>query len=382
MAESTLPSGTGPSVGTPSRLQQELTEHNRLLQAQSKMVQRFLESQGAQLAEAMVQRGPQARFTMPDEVVISPETGATARVPSAVREESIGGFVDRVTRNDVRVLVRQRLAELEQATDPAVSASARLMRHATVMHMIHRMLPAGRSVNYRTPEGEAIPHVPLVSETEVASAITATTDAIAEEGQTDQGRGELLVPYVPYARRFYLPQWVAFDEHDNLVVGSHTEAEADIASMQRFLFVLHAAVSLAPYMVADEDYQRKRYGILGQLVNQGRALARFETRGIIHTIQRRAAASDLNRGLSLSLPYFDDQTLEMKTRDFEVIPGGRIMFVPAFVVRAARDEAVKVAQDTRLDPGTRRHLLDELAVLERAFLPPEDPGKSTPANQD
>ncbi len=177
---------------------------------------------------------------------------------------------------------------------------------------------------------------------------------------------------MPYARQFYLPQWVAFDEQDRLVVGSQSEAEADVASMQRFLFVLHAAVSLAPYIVADEEYQRKRYGILGQLVNQARALARFETRGIIDTIHRRAAASDLNRGLSLSLPYFDDQALEMRTRDFEVIPAGRIMFVPAFVVRAARDEAVKVAQDTRLDPGTRRHLLDELALLEQSFLTPQD----------
>ncbi len=47
--------------------------------------------------------------------------------------------------------------------------------------------------------------------------------------------------------------------------------------MQRYLFVLHAAVALAPYVVADEEYGRKRYGMLGQLVNQGRALARYQT---------------------------------------------------------------------------------------------------------
>ena len=57
----------------------------------------------------------------------------------------------------------------------------------------------------------------------------------------------------------------------------------------------------------------------------------------------------------------------MKTHDFEVIPAGRIMFVPAFVVRAAREEQVKVAQDTRLDPSTRKHLLAELKMLEEAF---------------
>jgi hypothetical protein len=152
-----------------------------------------------------------------------------------------------------------------------------------------------------------------------------------------------------------------------LLVGSIPEAEAHVASMQRYLAVLHAAVGLAPYMVADDDYQAKRYGMLGQLVNQGRALARYETRDIIRIVKRRAEANDLNRGLTLSMPYFDDQDLEMRARDFEVIPTGRIMFVPAFVVRAARDEAAKVAQDTRLDPATRRHMVDELTLLEQAF---------------
>jgi hypothetical protein len=160
---------------------------------------------------------------------------------------------------------------------------------------------------------------------------------------------------------------VAFDEEDRLLVGSIAEAEAHVGSMQRYLAVLHAAVGLAPYMVADDDYQAKRYGMLGQLVNQGRALARHETRDIIRTIKRRAEAGDLNRGLSLSLPYFDDQDLEMRARDFEVIPTGRILFVPAFVVQATREEAAKVAQDTRLDPSTRRHLVDELSMLEKAF---------------
>ena len=123
----------------------------------------------------------------------------------------------------------------------------------------------------------------------------------------------------------------------------------------------------AAYFVADDTYQQKRYGMLGQLINQGRALARYQTHQIIQTIQRRALAQQLNRGLSLSLHYFDDQALKHKIYPFVVIPAGRIMFVPAFVVRAARDEAVKVAQDTRLSPSTRKHLLAELNLLEESF---------------
>jgi hypothetical protein len=286
-----------------------------------------------------------------------------------MREQMSGGLLDRMTRTDIGAALRQRLSELEASSNRAVAISAGLIRFTTAHFMVYSMLPSGRTVVYKTVEGEEIPSIPVEDETQPASAITATTDAIveSEDGTIEEGRGELLVPFVPAARRFFLPQWVAFDENDHLLVNSTREAEAHIASMQRYVEVLHTSVGLAPYMIADEIYQQKRYGILGQLVNQGRALARYQTQEIIKTIRRRASSQALNRGLSLSLPYFDDQELRLKTRDFEVVPGGRIMFVPAFVVRAARQEQVKVAQDTRLDPATRKHLLAELQTLEKAF---------------
>jgi hypothetical protein len=230
------------------------------------------------------------------------------------------------------------------------------------------MLPAGRDVAYKfADEEETIPSIPEIEGLEPESAITATTDAIVEEQQTEEGRGELLVPFVPYARKFYLPQWVAFDEKGELLVRSVEEAQAHIKSMQRFMEVLFLAVALAPYISADKEYAKKRYGMLGQLVNQGRALSIFQAREIIARIEERASADSLNRGLSLSLPYFDDQELRIDNSKFEVIPAGRIMFVPAFVVRAVRQEQVKVSQDTRLSPSTRKHLLYLLDLLEKAF---------------
>ena len=360
-----------PSSGeTPSsHLRREYEEQRLLFQAQPPMVQRFLEAQVRDLAEALVQHQPQVKFKLPDRVVtdIGDGDNKPALVPADQREQLAGGLVGRLTRSELRNALRERLGELEQSTDPAVATSARLVRYAVVVFLVDRMLPAGRSVTYNAPEGEEIPNIPQAAELEPESAITAQTDAIVEEAGGETGRGELIVPYVPAARRFYLPQWVAFDDKDKLLVNSTSEAEAHIASMQRFLAVLHTAAALAPYIIADEEYQQKRYGMLGQLVNQGRALARYQTNDIIRNIWRRAKAQELNRGLSLSLPYFDDQDLEMKTHDFEIIPAGRIMFVPAFVVRAAREEQVKVAQDTRLDPSTRKHLLAELKTLEEAF---------------
>ena len=353
-----------------SQLRREYETQQALFGAQSPLVQRFLEAQARALADAVVNRLSQVRFTLPDRVQTAAATQGqrqTLQVPEEFREQMAGGLIDRLTRTELGAALRERLSDLDQTSNKAVTTSTALLRYATARHMVQGMLPSGRSVTYLASEGEEIPSIPAADEFEPESAITAATDAIAEEGEREDGRGELLVPYVPAARRFFLPQWVAFDDQDSLLVSSVNEAEAHIASMQRFLSILHTAVSLAPYIVADQDYQQKRYGMLGQLVNQGRALARYETGEIISTIKHRAAANDLNRGLSLSLPYFNDQTLEMKTFAFEVIPAGRIMFVPAFVIRAAREQQAKVSQDTRLSPSTRKHLLDELKTLEAAF---------------
>jgi hypothetical protein len=353
-----------------SHLNEEYEARQALYDAQPALVQRFLEAQAAQLADAISRNQPQARFSLPDQVVtaaMGKNGPAAARVPSEYREQMVGGVIDRLTRADARTLLRTRLIELEEIDQPAVAIAASLMRHAVASHLVHNMLPAGRSVSYQAVEGEAIPTVPVENADEPGSAITAETDAIAEEGSPEENRGELLVPFVPAARRFYLPQWVAFDDECRLLLGSINEAEAAVASMQRFLAILHMAVGLAPYFVFDPDYRQKRYGMLGQLVNQGRKLAEYEVHEMIQTIKQRAAANDLNRGLSLTIPYFDDQNLVLASRDFVVIPGGRIMFVPAFVVQAVREEQVKVAQDTRLSPSTRNHLLAELQIFEAAF---------------
>lgn len=353
------------------RLTEEYERQQALFSAQPAIIQRFLEAQGKQIAEALIEGALQARFSLPDRVHFPLEKGerpAQVTIPQNQRAHAAGSLLSRLRKVELYKELRHSLNELEQSPDRAVSVAAGLLRHAAVMHLVYNMLPAGRSVSYKVAdEEETIPSIPEEEGLEPESAITAASDAIVEEGKAEQGRGELLVPFVPYARKFYLPQWVAFDEKGELIVKSIEEAEAHIKSMQRFMEVLFLAVALAPYISADQEYAKKRYGMLGQLVNQGRALAYYQTRQIIARIQERASIGNLNRGLSLSLPYFDDQALRLDISKFEVIPAGRIMFVPAFVVRAVQQEQVKVSQDTRLNPSTRKHLLYLLDLLEQAF---------------
>jgi len=349
---------------TVPHLTQEYEAQKALFENQPAIVQRFLEGQAQVIADALISKTSQAHFALPDHVVaqiIQVGQNGTITIPEAQRQQSVGGFLQR----DVRDLLIHRLNELEKSADQAIAVSAGLLRYATAMHMVHNLLPAGRTVTYRADDDEQIPTIP-VEDNAPESAITQAGDAIVEEGNTAD-RGDLQTPFVPAARKFFLPQWVAFDEQGKLLVGSVKEAEAHVQSMQRYTTILHRALALAPYMSASEEYQLKRYGILGQLINQGRGLANFKTAEIVREIKARAEKQTLNRGLSITLPYFDDQALQMDKSNFEIIPAGRIMFVPAFVVRSSRGEQVKVAQDTRLNSSTRKHLLNQLKTLETAF---------------
>jgi hypothetical protein len=349
---------------TDRHLQQEYETQKALFENQPAIVQRFLESQAQVIADALISKTSQVRFTLPDRVVTKiTQVGqdGTITIPEAQRQNIVGGFF----QSDVREILTRRLNELERSVDQAIAVSAGMLRYATAIHMVHNLLPAGRTVTYRADDNEQIPTIP-VGDNSLESAITQASDAIVEDGNTGD-RGDLQTPFVPAARKFFLPQWVPFDNAGKLLVGSVKEAEANVQSMQRYVTILHRALSLAPYMSASEEYQIKRYGILGQLVNQGRALANFKTGEIVCEIKTRAEKQTLNRGLSITLPYFDDQTLEMDKTSFEIIPAGRIMFVPAFVVRASRGEQAKVAQDTRLNVSTRKHLLAQLKSLEMAF---------------
>ena len=102
-------------------------------------------------------------------------------------------------------------------------------------------------------------------------------------------------------------------------------------------------------------------------VEQGRELARLQVQEMVRKIHSRAKGQRLNRGLTVSLPYFDDVAQELRWREVVIIPRGRIPFVPAFVVLAARQEVDRVGTDGRLSESTRAHLVEQLETLAKSF---------------
>jgi hypothetical protein len=185
---------TGLANGAVSQLRQEYQTYQELMQAQPPLVQRFLETQAVALADAIMQGLPQVRFTLPDRVVVS-EKEPDAKpvvVPKESREQMAGGLMDRLTRTDLRTALRLRLGELEQSTIHSVAMSACLLRHSIARHMVHVMLPSGRTVQYVVAEGDEIPTIPVKRAHEPKSALMAPSDAIGiGEEEDEAGRGPL-----------------------------------------------------------------------------------------------------------------------------------------------------------------------------------------------
>jgi hypothetical protein len=361
----------GLADSTTSRLRQEYQVYQKLFQSQPAVIQQYLNTQAAPLADALIKHLPHVRFSLPDHVVCVPLmecSGESELVPVESREQNVGGIASQLTHTDLRIALLRRFLQLEQSANQAVSVSAGMLRYAMASYLIYQVLPVGKSVIYANTEGDYIPNQPLVKDFGKESATNTQVNIRRSETSAEEGYEEHQTPYVKAAQDFYLPQWVAFDDQGHLLTSSIREAETHITSMERYLFILNSVVLIAPYMVADEIWQQKRYGILGQLVNQGRALAHYRSRQIIQTIQSRVNEHHLDRGVWLSLPYFDEQKLRIENHDFMIIPAGWIMFIPAFVVLAAREQQIKVAQNSQLSFATRKHLITELHDLELAFM--------------
>jgi hypothetical protein len=207
--KATDPAFPGLGDSAVSQLRQEYIGYQELMYVQPPLVQRFLETQASSLAEAVIQGLPQVRFTLPDRVVLQKQDGEakTASVPAESREQMLGGLMDRLLRTDLRTAVRLRFGELEQSSNRAVSVSASLLRHAVVRHLVHNMLPSGRSVQYEVAE-EEIPSLPVKGGLEPDQP-SRRRRMPSSPMRIARSRGEPLVPYVEAARRFYLPQWVA-----------------------------------------------------------------------------------------------------------------------------------------------------------------------------
>lgn len=139
------------------------------------------------------------------------------------------------------------------------------------------------------------------------------------------------------------------------------------------------AASLSLPNLTGAEVRREPGQVEAVYAERGLQLVQLQLGDIITKIRRRASAHTLDRGLSISLPYYDDQALELRWREIQIIPPGRVMFLPAFVVLAVEREREQILSENGLTPSMQANLLASLQALEQAFQPPPaPPGERSP----
>jgi hypothetical protein len=193
---------------TPSTyLKLEYKQQKERFESQPAIVQRFLESHPGKIANGLISRVNEVRFSLPDRVLVHANLSgqlATIAIPEAQREQEVGGFWTSLSRQEVRRAIQRRLQELDQSPDQSIATRARLLRFIAATHLVFNSLPSGRAVTYRPDGDETIPSIPIGDNTP-ESAITRASDAITEQDQVEPGRGELQSTFVPAARSIINP---------------------------------------------------------------------------------------------------------------------------------------------------------------------------------
>src|SRR5664279_2817267 len=97
------------TISPVSQLRDEFGEKQALFNTQPAIIQRFIEAQAHQIADALIEHRHQLRFTLPDRIVTEMpqiDQPATISVPSGLPEQRIGNFRTQITRSDVKEAVR------------------------------------------------------------------------------------------------------------------------------------------------------------------------------------------------------------------------------------------------------------------------------------
>ena len=358
--------------GAQAFLGQELAYWRDLFLAQPAAEQMALESQGRALAQAVQAQAAWAQFDLPARVFVRhPEAasgpGFHLAIPDGQRNQQTGRTDDQTAPTSLELALRRLLDQLEAGENgrspgahPAIALAAGLVRFCTARCLVHELLPEGRDLLYASEPGETVPSIPL----ERQSAGQAVQTSSSRVSPAEPGEAAHWF-FPPAAQLFYLAQWVAFDELGRLLADSLPEAETRVVEMQTYLGRLNTAAALAPYIAADPAFQHRRYGILGQLINQGRALANYQTDLAIARLMANNITDTGCHHLEIEMHYFDDQALEIHTyrMQLNLAEAGNL----ASAALACQREAGQAIQESKLHPSTRKQLLRQFDMLQLAL---------------
>ncbi len=300
---------------------------------QTREVQQHFIDQAAQLLAAIQENRATVEFSLPEKVILcDPLTNCyrEERIPSRYHHQSLSRNLFQRNRSTL-TNVLQRLSDLQNSSHLYLSLSANILRYWIARLWFNQL-----------PQGESLP----VNKRD-------SSDPAEQKGNCRQER--------------LFPQWILFDEAGQPLFSQPEEAKSRICSMEETLQSLLSTMAIDPSIVEEEAFLACYTSLITQWIEQGRAYCVYLTKTIASVIRRRESESTLNRGLSIRLPYFDDQLLEIKYLEIEVVPGGRITFEEFFLTQAVQQTKKRITADIKLSPTTRQHILAELTCLESYF---------------
>ncbi|MGB9639533.1 MAG: hypothetical protein ACPL3P_04800 [Anaerolineales bacterium] len=338
---------------------EDLTFKKNLLNAQPPHVRDFFSDQAWIIVKTIEEGKESLCFHFPDNLIIpsDPNGGMLqkASILPRYRTQKIAKRLHWKNHQDLVSRLIDRLDELERSTSIAVGLCAKLLRYLIAVRLFNQ-LP------YPKADGEA----------QVIEAMVARNDFSLLEnryfGDNNAPASQISMGNKNNAKRTsFFPEWAAFDHQGVLLELSEAEINQRMQRLQDYIHQLFLILAIEPAMMDDGDFQACYWGMANQWRQQGKAFAHYQTLQIVRSIRKRVEDNSLNRGLSISLPYFDDQALEIRLFDFEVIPPGRILFDPNFMIDAVEISKQRVKDDISFDEITKENIISELDFLQKAF---------------
>jgi hypothetical protein len=288
-----------------------LADLTQLMDIQLPATREVLQDQASSLAEALQNRDRRIYFELPSVVVLAPGNAPTA-IPSWLRYQRLQGLSFPFLPQNPLKSITNRLALLTFSDLPEVKVAAQLFALETAQAMVRNQ--------------------------------------IRDLEKTDR----------------------PFSENGRLKMDSRVTAEVWLKDQKYKLDLLDTAAQICPAVTDMVVYRQSSARLMRLIENQGKWLSAFLLNELVADFDRLLKENSLNRGISFSLPYFDDRTLDVCYYNFSAIPAGRVMYTPAFVLLAIQKEGVRLFHNSQLSPNSRENLLQTLSAIQNVVK--ENPG--------
>ena len=339
------------------KFQYELENYQLLYNAQPAQIRNHLHQQGKQIVQDILDGLSWIQFSFPEYIYLTDGVDSAWNkcwIAPRYRQQQVGHRLLRHFHIDIIHALLERFDELQSSSHQAVVFCVRLLRFLMAKELL-ATLSNGEQI-IRLSKENKIPSLSQFSDHLISLRISFLNSSSETMSRVDRSNQ---LDKISTDQVF---------TNDGLQKLHHSDDFPEIfLELEISLRLLEIAFVIEPSIIEDPTFKQNYEFVITQYKSEGQAYARYQTMEIIRTIRERAAQNALNRGLSLSLPYFDDQALELRSYDFEVIPAGRILFEPYFVVQAAEEAKSRVSAERSYSESTKEHLLAELDLIQKSF---------------